>query len=102
MERPNMESGFIRSIIAPMLAVGVASLVAGCASPKPVRVTVAELSPAARGTVEKVTAGGKVDQIDKEVERGRVVYDVAEDRGFPLKLHRDFAEIRRRPQFFKS
>ena len=26
--------------------------------------------------MEKQTAGGKVDQIDKEVERGKVVYDV--------------------------
>jgi len=28
---------------------------------------------AIRSTMEKVTAGGKVDQVDKEVERGKVV-----------------------------
>jgi uncharacterized membrane protein YkoI len=65
-----------------MLAVGTAGLVAGCASTKSgsaqkeVRVTLAELSGPARATVEKETTSGKVDQIDKEVERGKTVYDV--------------------------
>ena len=58
---------------------GVAGLAAGCAgmkSSKETRVTIADLSAPARTTVEKMTAGGTVDKIDKEVERGRVVYDV--------------------------
>jgi len=68
-------------IFAPILAFGVAGLVAGCASSTPhkeasVRVSLPELSGAARATVDKVTAGGHVDQIDKEFERGKLVYDV--------------------------
>src|SRR5207249_10769182 len=71
-----------QAIVASILAAGLAGLATGCASTKgsaqakEQRVTVAELSAPARATVEKVTAGGKVDQIDKEVERGKVVYDV--------------------------
>ena len=71
-----------RAMIASMLTAGLAGLATGYATKKESsqakeqRVTVAQLSPPARATVEKVTAGGKVDQIDKEVERGKVVYDV--------------------------
>src|SRR5438034_1882433 len=70
-----------RMLIASMLAAGLAGL-AGCATDKgsakakEERVTLAQMSAPARATVAKVTAGGKVDQIDKEVERGKVVYDV--------------------------
>lgn len=69
-------------IIAPMLALGVAGFAAGCASTKSgnaqkeVRVSIADLSGPARAAVEKATAGGQVDRIDKEVERGKIVYDV--------------------------
>ena len=64
-----------------MLAAGLAGFVTGCATnkeekAKEQRVTVAQMSAPARATVEKMTAGGKVDQVDKEVERGKVVYDV--------------------------
>jgi len=64
------------------VAVGLLGFATGCATnkggaqAKEQRVTLAEVSAPARATVEKVTAGGKVDQIDKEVERGKVVYDV--------------------------
>ena len=65
-----MQTRISRLMIALMLAVGVAGFAAGCASTKgsaqkDVRVSVAELSGPARATVEKVTAGGKVDQIDQ-------------------------------------
>jgi len=69
-------------IVARMLVVGAAALASGCASiktasePKEERVTLVQLSAPARATVEKLTAGGRVDQIDKQVERGKVVYDV--------------------------
>lgn len=43
---------------------------------KEVSVTLAQLSEPARATVEKVTAGGKIEQLTKEVERGQTVYDV--------------------------
>ena len=62
-------------LAAVTLAAGMAALVAGCAQ-REERVTLAQVSAPARATVLKVTAGGKVDQIDKEVERGKVVYDV--------------------------
>jgi uncharacterized membrane protein YkoI len=58
------------------LTAGVAGLVAGCASTKEQRVSLVQMSAPARATVEKETADGKVDQIDKEVEKGKVVYDV--------------------------
>jgi uncharacterized membrane protein YkoI len=35
-----------------------------------------ELPPAARATAERLVARGKVEKIDKETEKGRVVYDV--------------------------
>ena len=71
-----------RLIIASLIALGIAVCAVGCASTKSAggageqRVTIAELSPPARATVEKVTSGGTVDQIDREFERGKVVYDV--------------------------
>jgi len=72
-----------RIILAPILAAALAGIAVGCASnkehagqKKEERVTVAQMSAPARATVERVTAGGKVDQVDKELERGRVVYDV--------------------------
>ena len=76
-----MQTKISRFIMALSLAVGAAGLAAGCASTKgsaqkEERVTLAQMSAPARATVEKETAGGKVDQIDKEVEKGKVVYDV--------------------------
>ena len=64
-----------------LIVVAVAAIAAGCASSHPkkeadVRVSEAELSAPARSTVARVTAGGKVEQITKEVERGKVVYDL--------------------------
>jgi len=77
-----MQTKISRIIGAAGLAAGLAGLVAGCASTKEgaqkkeEKVTVAQMSPAARATVEKETAGGKVDDIVKEVEKGKIVYDV--------------------------
>jgi len=64
------------------LALAVAALLSGCASTqsakagKEVDVTIEQVSAPARATVEKVTAGGRVDKITREVERGKTVYDV--------------------------
>src|SRR5215831_12730657 len=71
-------SHWLRQNLAASLATfALVGTLAGCATgKKDVRVTVAELSPAARTTVERVTAGGTVDRIDKEIERGKLVYDV--------------------------
>lgn len=76
-----MQTRSIRISMALTLAVGIAVIISGCTSDKAnaekeVRVTIGELSGSARATVERVTAGGSVDQIAKEVERGRTVYDV--------------------------
>jgi uncharacterized membrane protein YkoI len=71
-----------RRMIALMVAAGLPGLWTGCATnksseaAKEERVTLAQVSAPARATVEKVTAGGSVDKIDKEFERGKVVYDV--------------------------
>lgn len=54
----------------------------GCTSmkssqgPKEVDVALAEVSAPARVTIERETAGGQVDKITREVERGKTVYDV--------------------------
>ena len=74
--------GVARPIIILLIAACLAGIAPGCASTKSAhaakeeRVTVAQLSPPARASVEKLTAGGTVDQSDKEIERGKVVYDV--------------------------
>lgn len=41
-----------------------------------VSVALEDLPDAPRATVKKLTAGGRIERIDKEVEDGRVVYDV--------------------------
>jgi uncharacterized membrane protein YkoI len=69
-------------VVRLMLPIAVSGLVAGCAStdsataPKDAHVSLADLSAPARATVERVTAGGQVDQITREVEKGKSVYDV--------------------------
>ena len=72
-----------RIVMVSLLTVGLTLGVVGCqtakesrAEQKEERITLEQLSAAARATADKVTAGGHVDQIDKEVERGKVVYDV--------------------------
>jgi len=62
-------------LVALGLTIG---MVVGCASDKSgkeVRISLAQLSPPARATLEKMTTGGTIDKIDREVERGKVVYD---------------------------
>ncbi len=83
-----MQTRIGRFIIALMPAVAAAGLVSGCSSPrggsapsKEIRVSLAELSGPARATVVRVTRGGTVDQIDREVERGKAVYDVEATMG---------------------
>jgi len=58
-------------ILFPIL---VAAFAAGCASEK--RVSLYDLSAPARVTIERLTKGGAVDRIDREVEHGKLVYDV--------------------------
>jgi uncharacterized membrane protein YkoI len=57
-----------------LIATVVTSCVSGHDS-KETKVSLNQMSPAARRTLEKVTAGGTIEKIDREVERGRVVYD---------------------------
>jgi uncharacterized membrane protein YkoI len=77
-----MQTRISRLINALMLAMGVAGLAVGCASTrsgsaqKEVSVSLAELSGPARATVNKVTAGGQIEKMTKEVENGKVVYDL--------------------------
>jgi uncharacterized membrane protein YkoI len=79
-----MQNCISRWIMTLLLAVGVTVLVTACASTKAgkekedatERVSLADLPMPARATVEKLTGGGKVEMIDKEVEKGKTVYDV--------------------------
>jgi hypothetical protein len=68
-----MQTQISRLITTLTLVAGVAGLVTGCASQ---RVSVGQMSAPARAAAEKLTAGGTIDKIDKERERGKVVYDV--------------------------
>ena len=69
-----------RFIVFPILAVGVAGITAGCTCMKSRStqkdVQVSQLSAPARATLERVTAGGQIEQITREVEKGKSVYDV--------------------------
>ncbi len=74
-----MKTEIHRFIAVSLFGTGVAGFAVGCASMKSsgeVDVTPAEMSAPARATVQKETAGGKVDKITREVERGKTVYDV--------------------------
>src|SRR5690242_5929604 len=76
-----MQTSIPRILIASMCAVVLVSLGAGCCcsksgAAKEEDVTLAAVSAPARATIEKETAGGHVDKITREVERGKTVYDV--------------------------
>lgn len=58
------------------MALGLVTLMAGCASMRETTVTLAEMSEPARATATRETSGGKVDKITREVEHGKVVYDL--------------------------
>jgi hypothetical protein len=64
------------------LAAAIAGLAAGCASSEPehaeseTNARLSKLPPAARATIEREIAGGTVDKVKREVERGETVYDV--------------------------
>ena len=78
-----MQNRIGRLIATLVVAVGVAALAAGCGSSgsgsgegSSVQVSLEDLPDAPRRTVQRLTAGGRIERIDKEVEDGRVVYDV--------------------------
>lgn len=70
-----MQIGSNRLISTSILCV-TAAIVASCALMREHDVTLAQVSEPARATINKETAGGRVDKITKEVERGKSVYDV--------------------------
>src|SRR5262245_60395511 len=66
-----------RSVMAVIVTGTVVTLL-GCVSGhdrKETKVSLNQMSPAARQTLERVTSGGTIEKIEREVERGRVVYD---------------------------
>lgn len=77
-----MQTRMIRFIVTLTLALGLGGLAAGCRSGRSARearettVTAAQLTGPARVTLERVTAGGQVEKITKEVEKGKPLYDV--------------------------
>jgi uncharacterized membrane protein YkoI len=71
-----MKIGSNRLISTSVLCFAAAAIVAGCASMREHDITLAQVSEPARATINKETAGGRVDKITKEVERGKAVYDV--------------------------
>jgi len=76
-----MQDRIGRLMTAMVLAVGVAVTTAGCGTSGSgeggsVRVSLEDLPDAPRATVQRLTAGGRIERIDREVEDGRVVYDV--------------------------
>ena len=80
-----MQNRISRSIVTFLMAAGLTALAAACASNKAgtegkedaiTRISLAELTAPARAAVEKLTVGGKIEKIDKEVEQGKEIYDV--------------------------
>lgn len=70
---------FNRFVTTGLVACVIALLICSCASKGPgtgSSVSLTQLSAPARATVDRVTAGGVVEKIDKERERGQAVYDV--------------------------
>ena len=65
--------------IVAALSIAIAAITVGCKSTeegKATRVSVSELPEPARAAVNKLTAGGQIEKIDKEIEKGKVIYDV--------------------------
>jgi len=73
-----MKKTIVYTLSSTLAAVTLTGCVCTKGHPKEkeVPVTLAQLSEPARATVERVTAGGKIEQMTKEVERGKTVYDV--------------------------
>ena len=76
-----MQNQIGRLMAALALAAGVTGLVGGCGTSgggegSSVRVSLEDLPDAPRATIQRLTAGGRIERIDREVENGRVVYDV--------------------------
>jgi len=80
-----MGIGFNRWIRVMFVAASATALAVGCATNKEgkeskkenaSRITIAQMPEPARVTVEKLIAGGKIEKIDKEMEKGKEVYDV--------------------------
>lgn len=80
MEAIRITSPFSRTILISLLVAAV-----GCKSAETeneesdeaeTRVELSQLPDAARASVEKLTAGGHVDKIDREIEHGVAAYDV--------------------------
>ena len=80
-----MQNRMSRAITTLFITAGLTALVAACATNQAGKeskeeasdhVTLAQLTAPAQATVAKLIAGGKVDKIDKEVEKGQTVYDV--------------------------
>ena len=67
-----------RLTAASITCLTVSAFVAGCASTQSGEheVTLAQVSEPARATINKETAGGQIEKITKEVERGKTIYDV--------------------------
>ena len=70
-----------RMLIVSICFNGLCWLGVGCAcmkseAAKETEVAVTAVSSPARATIEKETAGGRVDKITRETERGKIVYDV--------------------------
>jgi len=83
MKAVRISSSFSRAIVVSVLVAAVACKSAetegderGEHEEAGARVELAQLPDAARATVERLTAGGRVDKIDREVEHGVAAFDV--------------------------
>ncbi len=67
-----------RSIGAILAGMAITALGAGCRSEETEgeRVAPAQMSAPARAAMEKLIAGGAIEKIARETEKGRVLYDV--------------------------
>jgi len=76
-----MHAQITRSLVGLIVAIALAGLAVGCSSmkkgeQKETPVSMGQMSGPARATVQRLTANGHVDKIDKEMEHGKLIYDV--------------------------
>ncbi len=71
-----MQTRYNRFIFTLILCGATVGFAAGCASTREHDVTLTQVSEPARARINKETAGGHVDKITQEIERGEKVYDV--------------------------
>jgi uncharacterized membrane protein YkoI len=66
-----------KAVLVAFLVVGIAGCAAKEKKEAPAeKVSLSQIPSPARAAIEKMTAGGEIKSIDKETEKGKIIYDV--------------------------